>query len=93
MNRRKFLRAAASFVAGCAIGLGMRPKIDPVPQWEGVFVGEYVHRIKVTPDYECMIFFDRDVKHAEFASAEGVRSITYRQVDGEWIKHESTRKT
>lgn len=92
MNRRKFFRAAASFVAGCAIGVGLRPKIEPVPQWEGVFVGEHVHQIKVTPDYECMIFIDRDVKQGVFTSSEGVRSITYRQVDGEWIKDESTRK-
>lgn len=79
MNRRKFFKAAASFVAGCAIGIGMKPKIEPI-------------RHVLTPDYEYMVFFDKDIKHVEFASSDGVRSITYKCIDGKWEAHESTRK-
>lgn len=89
MNRRRFFRAAASFVAGCAIGLGLRPKLDAI------------ENVVVSPDYEMIAFFERnklelieDENGILYIGKDGVRAIKYAERKGQWHKlNEPTRKT
>lgn len=88
MNRRRFFRAAASFVAGCAIGLGLRQQPVTVirsPEFELAPEYHSVHELTF------MVLYDRDNPN-RYQSEDGVRQLTYKCIDGKWTKHESTRK-
>ena len=59
MNRRRFFKGAAAFVAGCALGLGLKTKLDPVEsEWESAeYEMDFIFHPQAHAEY--MAFYDR----------------------------------